>query len=329
MTIKDDPVIAEYDVFITPALQEQIYLLQYINRPRDRPYSERSGARPENVRIKAKSGFLEMGIDMHSGFNFNRYQSLKWGDALHTAKTLQNESATFGPASGFGVPRTRQPNRGQLKDKVERENEIFNGLTDFTSAQQEGKALGSQTLGGKIIRQESKPEGALPAYFVGAFRGNALHLSKVDGTVQMRPQFHHVDAEEQRNRVAASRAAATETDPSRPAPPARALQQSYKDLNDDKDKDAPERKLRKMLQDAEEEEWSTLQYVDEQEDLAYDTFNRCMFIPTDTAKALKSEQSAEKYLDQISLPRQDLQHRRKKRPSKKKGAIDLDDDEDE
>ncbi|QIW99370.1 hypothetical protein AMS68_004888 [Peltaster fructicola] len=326
MATKDDPVIAEYDVFITPALQEQIYLLQYLNRPREKPYSERLGARPENVRVKAKSGFLEMDIDMHTDYNFNRYQSLKWGDAVQTGKTLQNSTATYGPASGFAVPRVRQPSRGLLKDKVERENEIFNGLTDFSSATHEGKALSSQTLGGKIIRQESTSDMAQPAYFVGAFRGNALHLSKVHGTVQMRPQFHHVDAEEQRNRVAASRVAATEADASRPAPPARALQQSYKDLNDDKDKDAPERKLRKMLQNAEEEEWASLQYVDEQEDLAFDTFNRCMFVPTETAKPLKSELTAEKYLDQVSLPRQDI-YRRKKRPPRKKGTIELDGEE--
>lgn len=326
MTTDEDPVTAEYDVFITPAHREQIELLQYVNRSRERPYNERYGARPGNVRLKPKSGFLEVDIEMHTGINFNRYQSLKWGDALQTAQTLQNDSATYGPATGFAAPRVRPGNRGQLKDKVERENQIMNDLVDFDKARAEHRALCSQTLGGKITSCERDSEGARPVYYVGAFHGKELHLTRVDGTVEMRPQFHHIDAEDQRNRTAASRAAAAaaEGGADRPAAPARALQQSYRDLNDDKDKDAPERKMRETLQAAEEEEWSYLQYVDEQEDTAFDAFNHSMFVNGPyTAPALKSEWSEEKYLNEISPARHAPHARRKKRP-KRKDTIEID-----
>lgn len=319
MNTDEDPVTATYDVFITPALQEQIQLLQYLNRPRDRPYNDRFGARPENVRLKPKSGFLEVDIEMHTGINFNRYQSLKWGDAVQTAKQLHNDSATYGPASGFAVPRARPGHRAHLKDKVERDHQIANDLANFDAARKQDRALQSQTLGGKINRCGTQSEGAQPIYFVGAFRGEQLHLTKVDGTIQMRPQFHHMDAEDQRNRTAISRAAPP--DPDKPAAPARAIQQSYKDLNDDKDKDAPERRMRKLLQDAEEEEWSGLLYVDEQEDLAYDTFNHCMFL-NDDVQPLKSEWNPEQYLNEIS-PARHVSHRRKKR-LKKKDTIEID-----
>lgn len=314
---EDDPVKAEFDVYLTPPMQERIHLLQYPNRPRDKPYNDRFGARPHNLRMKPKSGFLELDIHMHTGFNFNKYQSLKWGDAVQTVKSYQNETGTFGPASGFAVPRGRSGGRGPLKDKADREQQISDDLDDFRTAQREQKALDSQTLGGKMLRHDNLDEGAQPIYFLGAFQGNQLHLCKMDSAVQMRPQFHHIDAEDQRSRLAASRAAAGDGEP-RPPPAARALQQSYKDLNDDKDKDAPERKLRRQLQDAEEERWTALRYIDEQDDSAYEAFHARMFVRDhESAPTLKSALGIDAYLDAISAPRRDSPGRRRKRPPKR------------
>jgi hypothetical protein len=55
----DDPVIAEYNVFITPRQLEQIYLLQYPNRNRSQAYNDRNGARPTDPKPASWKWILE------------------------------------------------------------------------------------------------------------------------------------------------------------------------------------------------------------------------------------------------------------------------------
>lgn len=235
----------------------------------------------------------------------------------------------------MGLPRGR-PGGGRgggLKDKADRENQLSNDLANFHSAEMENRVLQKQTLGGQIHRHDnsSAAAAASPVYFLGAFQGNQLHLSKVDGTVQMRPQFHHIDAEDHRNRLAVSRAqAAAEGDgPSaRPAPVARGIQQSYKEISDDKDKDAPERLMRKALQDAEEEAWVALEYVDESEDRAFECFSERMFVHESEkgwGTQLKSGMDDDQYLDAVSMPRFESPTRRRKRKPSRKEVVDVDD----
>lgn len=274
-----------------------------------------------DVRIKPNSGHLELDVELSTNYNFNKYQGLKWGDAVQASKTIQNESGTYGPASGFGVPRGKPGGRNQLKDKADIENQVGNDLAAFRDAVEEDKVMHKQTLGGQIFRHDNKGEDmAQPVYFLGAFSGNQLHLSKVDGTVQMRPQFHHIDAEAHRNRLATSRATAeAEGAPAKPAPVARGLQQSYKEMSDDKDKDAPERLMRKALADAEEESWVPLEYVDEAEEAAFELFHERMFLhDAEQASQLNSGMDDDTFLDAVSMPREGSPHRRRKRPPRKR-----------
>lgn len=214
-----------------------------------------------------------------------------------------------------------------MKDRADRENQISNDLTNFHGAETGNRVLQKQTLGGQIHRHDNTSNTANPVYFLGAFQGNQLHLSKVDGTVQMRPQFHHIDAEEHRNRLAASRASADDG----PARPARGIQQSYKEISDDKDKDAPERLMRKALQDAEEESWVALDYVDEAEERAYECFHERMFVH-DVDKGgvpqLRSGMDDEQYLDAVSMPRfESPTRRRKRKPRGRREVVDVDGEE--
>lgn len=274
-----------------------------------------------DVRIKPNSGHLELDVELSTNYNFNKYQGLKWGDAVQASKTIQNDSGTYGPASGFGVPRGKPGGRNQLKDKADIENQVANDLAAFRDAVDEDKVMHKQTLGGQIFRHDNQGEDiSQPVYFLGAFAGNQLHLSKVDGTVQMRPQFHHIDAEAHRNRLATSRATA-EADgaAAKPAPVARGLQQSYKEMSDDKDKDAPERLMRKALADAEEESWVPLEYVDEAEEAAFELFHERMFLhDAEQAPQLNSGMDDDAFLDAVSMPREGSPHRRRKRPPRKR-----------
>ncbi|KAF2772767.1 hypothetical protein EJ03DRAFT_371688 [Teratosphaeria nubilosa] len=330
----DDPVTAEYDVYLTPALAEQVLLLQYPNRGRERPYNIRHGAAPDLMRIKPQSGHLEADVPLSTSHNFNKYQSLKWGDALNTAKEVQNESGTYGIAGGFAPMKPRVGGRVHLKDHADRLNQIQNDLAgDFHGAEAEDRVMKCQTLGGQILRHGVAQEGEMtmetnPIYFVGAFRENQLHLTKVDGTVQMRPQFHHIDAEDQRTRLAASRAAALDGEPKAPGDP-RGLGTRQKRVEEESDKTKLENRLKKALMQAEEESWTKLEYVDEDMEEAYEKFRERMFVrDVQEASKLQSSMGNEEFVDAVSAPRRESPMRRRKRPPRR-GADEEEDGEGE
>lgn len=313
--IDEDEVTAEYDVFITPSLAEQIYLLQFPIRSRDQPYNERNASKPVEMRMKPDSGFLEMDIDMSTHTNFNKRQGLVWGEAMRKAQA--SGVSTFGAAAGFGpgTVRSARPGRGG-----EGENSLDENLNRFKNAVDKNYVFHKQTLGGQILREE---DGA-PNYMLGSFRGKELHLTRVDGIVQMRPQFHHVDAVTHVEKGGTAR----EAEDARPPPQARGLVQSYKDNRDTEDPSAA--KAKNLMQLALEEPWTKIQYHDEDEIESYDAYHTKLFVQdAGNAAKLKSSMSNEEYLDAISAPRNDPSGRRKKKPltRKQRTAIELGDDD--
>lgn len=289
------------------------------------------------MRVKPKSGYLELDVKLNTEHNFNRYNALKWGDALRTAKEVQNDSATFGMASGFPGVKYDGVRRVAFKDHADRENDLQNEVADFEDDSEiRGKALDRQTLGGQIIRHDSPDETGKPFYFVGAFRGSELHLTKITGTVQMRPQFHHVDAEAQRNRLASTRptaaldgtVGAVKNDDLQ----ARQVHVSYKNLSANPKGELEQREadMRKALQTAAEEQWTRLDYVDEDDEDAYEVWRHHMFVE-DTSQSgcvtLRSAMNNDEYLDAISAPGKESPTRRRRRPSRKKETADMEEEE--
>lgn len=254
---------------------------------------------------------------------------------------MQNREATYGPAAGFsaGIKSRALAGRGGggagLKDQADRNNELMNRLAGFKEAEREEKVLKVQTLGGQIVRHDlSAEEGGEqggPVYFVGSFRGSELHLTKVTGTVQMRPQFHHLDAEEQRNRIAASRA----TDPGAglggpiaPVADPRAVLQKVK-LGEESEKDKLQNLARQQLQQAEAEEWIKLDYVDEDEEEAFEVFREKLFVKdVDGAVALKSAVGVEDFLDAVGRGGTLVRRRKKKKTMKPEVEAESGDDMD-
>ncbi|KAF7194861.1 DNA-directed RNA polymerase III subunit rpc5 [Pseudocercospora fuligena] len=323
---EDDPVIAEYDVYLTPPLAEHIYLLQYPNRPRYRGYNSQYGATPEHMRIKPHSGYMEMDIKLSTEHNFNKYMGLKWGDATKASKELHNISGTYGPAAGLVPAKARGLQRGTLKDNAQRDLDLENDLQSFKEAEKDKKVHDIQTLGGQIIRHHAETEAGKPYYFVGAFQGDKLHLTKITGTVQMRPNFHHLDAEEERSRIASSRAQA-DAAMAVTQPVAQSLKQNQISNEDTK---SVEYKLKAVMGAAAMERWIPMEYVDDESDRAYRAFEEKLKVrDVENAPHLKSQLDNDGYLDAISAPRHDSPTRRRKRASRKKETVELEDDEDE
>ena len=230
---------------------------------------------------------------------------------------------------------TRRP----LKDQAERALDLSNDLRMFYDAQDGERVMRTQTLGGQIAKNDSWSEAGKPLYFVGAFRGAELHLSRVAGTVQMRPQFHHLDAEDHRNRLASSRdhggnaadamdglePSASSSRPKKEEPQAQALLTSYRPQSD---LAARESQMRKTLREATEEQWVSLDFVDEEEEEAFKVWEERMFV-NDTAEAkcprLKSAMDNEEFLEAISAPRKGSSSttRRRRRSGRKRDAVEL------
>lgn len=237
---------------------------------------------------------------------------------------MQNDSSTFGLAGGLagpnGGPQVAARHLGAKDSEAERDLEIQNKLQRFYNAERDGLVMDVQTLGGQVVRHTGLgEEEGKPWYFVGAFKGDQLHLTRVEGTAQMRPQFHHVDAEAQREsllKVKGSQGGG-EGGP----PDVRAINQRVQQApssNPKGDLEAREAEMEKALTDAREESWVGLRYVDEDEDEAYGEWNERMFVAeTEGLVRLQSCMDDDGYLDAISAPGRESPTRRRRRRSKK------------
>jgi DNA-directed RNA polymerase III subunit RPC5 len=164
-------VIAEYDVFITPDLEEQIYLLQYPNRLRDDPYNASRGNAPLEMRLKPNAGFVEVDIPLNVVEYFDKLKGIKFGEALRKAK--EDGQNAFGVAAGFErmpIPPSAAGRDGH-EDALADQN-LENLMQRFEDANDRGHVMNKQTLGGQILRRDVGD----PMYMLGAFRGSELPL---------------------------------------------------------------------------------------------------------------------------------------------------------
>jgi DNA-directed RNA polymerase-3 subunit RPC5 len=169
---EDDPIVAEYDVYITPESDDHLYLLQYPNRDRDMPYNERNQSAPTEMRIKPQTGFLEVDVDF--GFDHSHFiptKGVMWGDAIKTAR--ESGLNAYGVASGFGKGgRINELSAASAQRQPADEAAIDDMAHNLDLAVENGSILDKQTFGGQIIR----PEPRQPTYMLGAFRGSEFHV---------------------------------------------------------------------------------------------------------------------------------------------------------
>jgi DNA-directed RNA polymerase III subunit RPC5 len=120
------------------------------------------------MRIKPKSGFLELDLGLRVDSNFDKLKGVTWGEAVRMAK--EGGTNAFGLASGFGKgARTNElfaAERAQLQPLSD--EKVGRLLERFDESNSRGVVMNRTTLGGQIIQ----PEEGQPTYMVGAFRGS-------------------------------------------------------------------------------------------------------------------------------------------------------------
>jgi DNA-directed RNA polymerase-3 subunit RPC5 len=274
----EDELVAEYDILITPELDEQLYLLQYPNR-KLKPTPDRMPFRPHELRTKSLTGFIELDMEITPDVKFDAHKGAKWGQALKDAKA---GGGSFGLASGFGkanklgdlpvIPAdgvSRPGSPGGSDDEIKDVDDAASEMSEEMTGKEE--MLKFQTLGGQII----PPKDGKPMFMLGVFHGDQLHLSHVSGTSQMRPQFHHIDARNQLAKERATRKTVGTTAAAARLNEPRLVQQSARNAADVEEINI--KNTENFLTRASEEKWVKQRYHDAESDESYHVYNESMF----------------------------------------------------
>jgi DNA-directed RNA polymerase-3 subunit RPC5 len=135
----------------------------------------------------------------------------------------------------------------------------------------------------------------------------------VDEIVQMRPQFHHIDAAAEVERLSRPRDLAAPR-----AGEPRAIHMTVKSTADGEEETTDT--MAERIRSAQEEPWRRLTYVDEDSGEAWDAFNDYLFVDdSEEAAKLVSGMDNAQYLDAISAPRDAARLSRSRTSRKKKG----------
>ncbi|KAI1461575.1 hypothetical protein F4805DRAFT_412568 [Annulohypoxylon moriforme] len=213
-----DPIVASYDVYTNAPLADnrKLLVLQYPNKqgPVRSVYPQFS-----EVRVKTKSGFVEVDVPMaHGHVDYDRDKGMKWGSALARSTAAKN-GGTHGLAGGFGVGvPTRAAAGGAGRGaggggggggrQNDWQHEI--SMMDWSEAVRQDKVIRTQTLGGQFaIEKETNCR-----WMVGVFKGDQLHLTPATSLIHLRPQFHHLDAYAELERLSRPREGASGPGPS-------------------------------------------------------------------------------------------------------------------
>lgn len=125
---------------------------------------------------------------MNPTANFNKFQSLVWGEAMRKARQQNGgKDATFGAAAGFAAGKTGK-GRGSREGTgaANGDMSVEQGLARFQEAVGREQVFAKQTLGGQILQDET----GNPNYMLGAFRGGeslSFHFSSPSFTFCFSP----------------------------------------------------------------------------------------------------------------------------------------------
>ncbi len=287
------------------------------------PYNARNLQKPTSLRIKPNTGLLEVDIPIDTRLNYNPDKGSEYARSLKRSRIIE-EGGTHGLSGGF--------NTGPVGRNIREEEDIDMKTIPVHSGLSEDSTLNVQTIGGKIVKLSTGD----PIYLLGSFKDNAMHLSRLDALVQVRPQLPHLDAadEVERNRgfSALTRAkgkdgaAIVNGDLSTALPPpvgpstrpeGKAIDIKLKSSGPvSHSHDLSTNTNAKLLRAIQQEPWQTYDWIDEDEAESHDYAEQALHLsvsPGDdiTSKTpnLESAITNSEWLDLMSAPR--IEHGRK------------------
>ena len=309
MSQDSDPIVASYNVFhepsktLSPASASstaKTMVLQYpAHRSASKPYDSYRSQKPRSMKYKPKTGLVELEIPIITSDHYNVDSGARFGKALSDSRTVQ-KGGTHGLAGGFSSTPAQPTSLRNIPNHDESPNN--------------DPSLTSQKLGGKV----AKPTERDPIYFLGVLQGDSIHMSQLEGVVQLRPQLPYIDAEEevQRHRQMLGNAAAARDKTGLDVPAkmeSKAVELKLKDTKED----ARDRSLNentKALREIQIEQWQAHDWIDDDDEALqpdagvhfhFPTVRNHNDVPTATDAQLRSALNNGDWLDKMSAPRED------------------------
>lgn len=158
-------IVSRFKVFWNkPLTGRKLIVLQFPDRARDNPYNIANGLAPLQLRIKPKSGFVEVDIPIkrRGPKEVNQANAIQYGTALKKSKLIK-EGGTYGLAGGFN--RNVSQSRSRRDEQEEAEEDSNEVIPDFQVAEENGLVLQKLTFGGRI---QSLRDGD-PIHAIGTF----------------------------------------------------------------------------------------------------------------------------------------------------------------
>ncbi|KAK6384562.1 hypothetical protein LTS17_002125 [Exophiala oligosperma] len=276
MDDEDDPIVASYDVLLTdPSNKDSsnLFVLQYpAHRERTRPYDALHEQNPTSLRLKPDTGFVEVDIPLVTTQHYNYDAAKKFGKTISESRT-RSAGGSHGLGGGFSTG----PSDPRMRDGLMHDHDT-----------NESGMLDIQTLGGKIVTPSPRD----PIYF-------------------MRPQLHHIDAEDELAQKKLQSSASTARQ--KPGLETAAAKVESKPIEvkikNDKE-DAKDRSLNenaRLLRDIQVDKWQHHDWVAEEDDEATNMFAQYMHSHSKGGELAKlgSSLSNGQWLDKMSAPRED------------------------
>jgi hypothetical protein len=152
----DDPVVASYDVLLTDSDISR-YVFQYVDREHDRPYNDQENQRPIQLRLKPRTGLIEVEVPISTRENYDVNKGMRYGDAVQKSRSARDGGA-YGMAGGFTAGSGTAAAGGRVLDNKR--------------AVDSASLMRVQSLGGRIKPSE---EGD-PVYMLATFTDSTLVL---------------------------------------------------------------------------------------------------------------------------------------------------------
>ncbi|KAK7957138.1 sulfite reductase beta subunit [Apiospora aurea] len=260
-----DPIVASYNVYLNPPPEStrKLLILQHPNK--QGPLREAYAALHE-VRVKPVQGMIEVDVALdYSAASYDKDKGMRWGQTL--ARSMGAKSGgSHGLAGGFGV--------GVPAPRGGRRREDDRDIYDWGEAVRRDQVLRTQTLGGMITDGDGRNAKNDCRWLVGVFKGDNLHLTPATSEIQLRPQLHHLDADTEQKQLqqARERAGAKEAAPSAAQAP-KAIQMT---ISNKAGEETTTETMTDRLRNVQMEGWQKLQYVGEEEDAAWELYNKTL-----------------------------------------------------
>ncbi|KAK6531511.1 hypothetical protein TWF281_008312 [Arthrobotrys megalospora] len=268
--IDDDPIVQSYDIVLNNTFNEMMYLFQYPVRNRSQPYTLHEGFAPVEARMKVNTGVLELDIPINVERNYDEQKGVLYGDVLHKSRVQRSLRTGGGADAGDrgDNPSDRRKRRRTAEDEDGEDESAIptpETLLDFEEAKRRNRILNRQTLGAKM-------QGADANYFVGLFEEGKLHFTRLTGSLQLRPQFHHIDIMTEQERANQKAMREMNNPQTSKSTEARAVNLSVKAASGDNRTLTAAEQLAKDIRLEEDEPWREIEWIDQDDDEAWQMF---------------------------------------------------------